>query len=99
MLHTTSVRNCDNSSDKLTVTETETENQSAQDFVSPLKTPTLEINEEIMISQFVAIPKDDLSELDEEAALAKQRLNQKKKLRKKAKKAKKTQDDATTQFD
>jgi len=50
MLHTTSVRNCDNSSDKLTVTETETENQSAQDFVSPLKTPTLEINEEIMIS-------------------------------------------------
>mgnify|MGYP001003003386 CR=1 FL=1 len=59
MLHTTSVTNCDNSSDKLTVTETETENQSALDFGSPLKTPTLKINDEIEISQFVAIPKDD----------------------------------------
>lgn len=60
MLHTTSVTNCeDNSSDKLTVTETETENQSALDFGSPLKTPNLKINDEIEISQFVAIPKDD----------------------------------------
>tara|TARA_B110001450_G_C17634215_1_gene486501 strand:- start:282 stop:563 length:282 start_codon:yes stop_codon:yes gene_type:complete len=93
MLHATSVRNCDNTSDKLTVTETsrtETENQSALDFGSPLKTTTLCINNEITVSQFVAIPKDDQSELDEEAALSKQRQNQKKKLRKKAKKAKKT---------
>ena len=40
MLHTSSVI-VDNSSDKLTITETETENQSGLDFESPLKTPTL----------------------------------------------------------
>jgi len=59
MLHTNSVTNCDNSSDKLTITETETENQSALDFGSPLKAPTLKINDEIIVSPFVAIPKDD----------------------------------------
>ena len=65
MLHANSVTNCDNTSDKLTVTDqTETENQSALDFGSPLKTPTLKINDEIIVSQFVLLPvtviiKDD----------------------------------------
>lgn len=60
MLHPSSVRICDNSSDKLTVTETETENQSTNDFGSPqVKTPSLKIDDEIKISKFVPIPKDD----------------------------------------
>jgi len=59
MLHTNSVIVDNNSSDKLTVTETETENQSALDYGSPLKTPTIKITDEIIVSQFVASPKDD----------------------------------------
>lgn len=58
MLHTNSV-NVDNSSDKLTVTETETENQSTLDFGSPLKALTPKVGGDIKVNAFVAIPKDD----------------------------------------